>query len=835
MARAKKRLSSSRASVFSEFALIAPIVVLVCSALIEIAGYWDAQVMANHAAWTVGRIAMVRGSDGLEFSSNISKKSKTGIAGSSMPDPLKKALASLDTAIQGANRFNNRANISTMFLMSTCGIGYYGGTPGKTISDGFTALCDAGVKALTQGIPDWIAGSITNMPLPSFLGGSESGIGGFVNKLVKQLVDKLVSAALKPIAEGIQKLLQKAFDKILGKDGIKIDKLFSGKSAAARFARQMYGAGSRIARAKSTIGKEVVTVEDMDDLNGSFMFAKRSKLKRLVYPLVADKESKSDGFFVTGAHGWPANDNGLAMIHVEINWPYEYGWLFPVVSGGGKVSKPPVATGHSMVFPQPDISNENLYSEGATAFAPGSYTNNASVTALDDLANEMKDYLKFVKYCMRYRICEDTLTSKDGPWHWGDVYYWKYIPELKDLWPFDSGNSDSYPVGGEYAKCWKAITGKDDQSPDGDDLKKAVSNCRSKDYFYWDGSYHKRYGQSLCSLNGNANLGEWYAQNKGLRYGSDNENMYPDIGAIQKFAIIFSKKQFAINAAIKGGVKADWLYNKIVEFAKRNKVNVHNLVKWQEGHDLEAWERQDKEVHEMAKKAEKSFQAIKTLIQKEIKDIENMENGTSSWTGDEDDPVFDPNDEEVMKHPEAAAKKARAKWATMKANLKKKLVEIDNAAGALREEWETYKKAVSLFESDRKGCIGTYFAEACINTLIKTGSKTVFDAGNDANFRIPAGCMPYDIGKGTRDMLGKVKAYYDKLVKSYNLEVEYGALMGLESAGKAKRDGKTPDQVVDEADGLEDDRPGTLAPGSDTGSIIDKDRQEYSGGAWKWK
>ena len=836
MARAKKRLSSSRASVFSEFALIAPIVVLVCSALIEIAGYWDAQVMANHAAWTVGRIAMVRGSDGLEFSSNISKKSKTGIAGSSMPDPLKKALASLDTAIQGANRFNNRANISTMFLMSTCGIGYYGGTPGKTISDGFTALCDAGVKALTQGIPDWIAGSITNMPLPSFIGGGESGIGGFVNKLVKQLVDKLVSAALKPIAEGIQKLLQKAFDKILGKDGIKIDKLFNGKSAAARFARQMYGAGSRMARAKSTIGKEVVTVEDMDDLNGSFMFAKRSKLKRLVYPLVADKESKSDGFFVTGAHGWPANDNGLAMIHVEINWPYEYGWLFPVVSGRGKVSKPPVATGHSMVFPQPDISNENLYSEGATAFAPGSYTNNASVTALDDLANEMKDYLKFVKYCMRYRICEDTLTLKDGVYRIVPAQYWKYISELKDLWPFDSGDRDSYPRGGDYGKCWSTVTDNSDQDRVARNLEQYFnsSSYRSKDYFYWDGSYHKRYGQSLCSMNGNANLGEWYAQNKGLRYGSDNENMYPDIGAIQKFASIFSKKQFAINAAIKGGVSSNWLYSKIVEFAKRNKVNVHNLVKWQEGHDLEAWERQDKEVHAMAQKAEKSFQAIKTLIQKEIKDIENMENGTSSWTGDEDDPVFDPNDEEVMKNPDAAAKKARAKWATLKANLKKKLLEVDAAAEALRKQWEQYVKDVNALESARSNCVGEYFAEGCINAFVRTKNKALFDAGNDASFKIPAGCMPYDIGKVTRDMLDKVNAYYDKLNTAYKLEVEYGAMMGLESAGQAKREGKSPDEVVDEADGVNDDTPGSLGPGSDPGNIIDKDRQTYKGGAWKW-
>ena len=101
--RAKRRLGSPRASVFSEFALIAPILVLVCSALVEIVGFWAAQVMANHAAWTVGRIVMVRGSDGLEFSSGISKKSKTGIAGSSLPDPLKQALACLDTAIKGTS------------------------------------------------------------------------------------------------------------------------------------------------------------------------------------------------------------------------------------------------------------------------------------------------------------------------------------------------------------------------------------------------------------------------------------------------------------------------------------------------------------------------------------------------------------------------------------------------------------------------------------------------------------------------------------------------------------------------------------------------------------
>ncbi len=43
------------------------------------------------------------------------------------------------------------------------------------------------------------------------------------------------------------------------------------------------------------------------------------------------------------------------------------------------------------------------------------------------------------------------------------------------------------------------------------------------------------------------------------------------------------------------------------------------------------------------------------------------------------------------------------------------------------------------------------------------------------------------------------------------------------------------DQIVDAADGIDDDKPGSLSAGSDTGKIIDKDRQEYSGGQWKWK
>ena len=277
------------------------------------------------------------------------------------------------------------------------------------------------------------------------------------------------------------------------------------------------------------------------------------------------------------------------------------------------------------------------------------------------------------------------------------------------------------------------------------------------------------------------------------------------------------------------------LFKAVRDFAKRNKVNVHNLVKWQEGHDLAAWKAQDKEVYEKAQKAESSFAVIRKLIKDEIVDIENMENGTSQWTGDENDPVYDPEDQAIIKDPDSAAKKAWAKWRTMKVNLRNKLKEVDAAAEALRNEWQNYKNAVASFEMQRAKCIDTYFSLACLRIIGAAKDLSVLDAGHDANFKIPAGYMSYDIGKGTRDMLASINAYQTKINEAYDREVEYGAMLGLQSASKAKREGKRPDEIVDEADKINEDTPGSLAPGSDTGSIIDKDHQEYSGGAWQWK
>ena len=826
--RAKRRLKSPRGSVFTEFALVVPILVLICSALIEIVGFWDAQVMANHAAWTVGRIVMVRGSNGLAFSKALDQKSKTGIAGSDMPDALKQALADLDKYIQGFNKFNNRGNIATMFLMSTCGIGYFGKSPGNTINEMFKDLCTAGVKALTEGIPGWIENAISGIKFPS-LGGGGDFLEQFVQDMLNKLLDAVMNAILTPLTEALKALMEAAFEKLM--DWLDIDHFFDGTGDAAYMARHLYGAASRIGRAKDRTGQEVLVVTDMEDAkNNAYVFAKVSDLKRLAYPQCVDSDSSSDGYFVSNPSGWPPNDNALGMVHVEINWPYESGWLFPVVSGYGTASKSPVAKGHSMVFQQPNIANENLYSDGATKYDPGTYKDRTLPKELEDLANEMKAYLKCVKFCMQYRICEEKVTLHDGDWSWESWTDWKDCPELMAVF-----GVKSIPAGGDYAKTWENLTGTSSQRPTWNSIKDRFETeyYHSHKYFYWDGWTHGRYSSDLCSKGGDSNLGLWYDQQIYYCYMSSGRNMFSM--SAKKFNKIRDKYKSDLKNLSKDLVKKNKLYDKVKDFANGNLVNVRNIAKWQEGFNFSEWVSQDKDVHQKAKLADGSFKVLVNFIHDELAEIDDIINGTAQYTGSPEDPVLDPEDEGMVKDPESAATKAREKWETMKENLRKKLKEVESAASALNSAWSDYKSKADKFMEERAKCPNDYFAEACIRTMIWKKDAGILDSNRAGSFRLSAGSMPYDIGAWTRDMLAMVERYQRMVNAAYDREVEYGLLLGLERAGAAKREGKSPDQVVDEGGSIDPDKPGSLSPGSDKDESIEKDKQEYNGGKWNWK
>ena len=870
--RAKRRLKSSRASVYTEFALIMPIVVLVCSALIEIVGLWDAQVMANHAAWTVGRIVMVRGSDGLVFSEDVAKKSKTGITGSKMPKEIKDALKDVDNIVQGANKlFNNRANIATLFLMSTCGIGYYGDAPGTALSKGFDTICKAGVTAVTEGVKGWISGMADKITLPSFMGDVGTGITGFVNGLVKNIVDKIVNAVISPIAEALAKLLGKAFDAIMEK--IDLNGLFAQDTEAARRARQIYGAGVRIARAKSTIGKEVVTVKDMTSQKGYFLFTEKSahaNFKHLAYPQVVDEKATSDGYFVKGFHGWPPNSQGHAMVHVEINWPYESGWLFPVVSGRAEPSteNPPVATGHSMVFPQPNICNENLYSAGAKAFDPGSYTN-APPTNYEALEKEIKQYLKFVRFGMKYRIDDETLTLDKG----GYAKY--FIRELRDLWEFKViwGWDPEFPVGGDYGLCWSDVT--DGHSQDGDQyyLFKSKLNkyfdaslccyysSNGNMYWYWDYPYHhidyfhwegQHYKYKMTRDNGNAGLGRWYGDEAHKAYTADGaeinlykiskESYHFFMDVIKEkthdaFSDLYEKyaQEFG-NLSTNSYFSESRLRQKIGAYADRYRVNVANMARWQEkreGRSYESWEAMDRKIRDLAEKSEADYPKIRDFIRGEIKELDDMISGKRKDDGSPEDLVVTPDEEEMLKDPDAGVNQATEKWNRLKESLKLKLAEVDDAVVALRESWTNYSATAKTFMKDREKCVPEYFIETCFKLILKKQSLTMFDG---PELVLPDDVMVYNVYDKTKEMLALVEDYNAKLQEAYKREVEYGAMLGLNSAGQAQRSGKPLDEVeIGSVDPPPGDTPGTLDNGDDHSAIINSDHQEFTNGRWEWK
>ena len=222
------------------------------------------------------------------------------------------------------------------------------------------------------------------------------------------------------------------------------------------------------------------------------------------------------------------------------------------------------------------------------------------------------------------------------------------------------------------------------------------------------------------------------------------------------------------------------------------------------------------------------------LLEKEIAEIQNALDEKKVSGGDSEDPVFDMDDKEALENPQEAKSKAQAKWNKKKEELRAVLARIESAAVELRDQWATYRSAVSSFEDKRSKCVNEYFSVACIKALIAAKSKSVFQQ-DAATFSIPANAMPYDIYNGTRQMLETIKAYQVKLEASYQLEAEYGAILGFSSAKSAKKGGLSMEDLVSKAGDVKEDTPGNLSPGSDNDVIINNDRQTYEGGAWRWK
>ena len=825
-ARIRRRLKSPRGSVFSEFAIVMPIVLLMCSAIFELIGFWDAQVMANHAAWQVGRIAAVRGHDGMAFSDNLSKISKTGVVSEKMPEPIKIVLTPLVQAIGGTiEKFNDRGVITTMFLMSTCEIGYYGPSPSQALSEGVEGLIDSAVKGIVVELPKW-AEEFCKQKIDWIPAGK-----GVIGKMISDIINAIVNAAVKPIMDALAGVLKQLAKKLV--ELLNLDELFSGGSAAARRARQIYGAAIRVLKAPTAVS----AVSELTEAEGPFVFAKGAAwegMGRLSYPLVVDKEAKSDGYFVTGAHGWPPNNQALQLVKVEVNWPYSRGWLFPVVSGYGKTSAP-VAKGTSIAFPQPGITDKNLWSTGAVEYVDGDYESKMS-DAYKAVVDAMRRYLALAQFGMKYRLYRETISFVDEQPEWYHIGSPKHCSPLYELFEENKG--------GDYANCWGGITDWSSQSAYTQDLEKffETSSYRSREYFFWEGTWHKRYAADLVSVSGHLGFGSWCKAHP--QYCASTTRVRDDPIDDVNFKILVDDYAMQSHASMPHPKD---IYKSYMSF--RSSVGgfcLMDIVQWKDPGRYQHWFSTDMHNQQTSEeKADKRFDKIRQLLEAEIQDIQNILDGNmSEYTGDNgDDFIIDPNDEAAINNPEEASRKAMEKWLERKKELRWLLQEIDRKIGTLNNSWWAYKNAVESLKRDRRSAVRNDLARAYIRAWDLERNRAGYHLGSElpvlsehkfAELVRKYNLLPYDVVGKTDELSRLQDACCDALEDSFNAELKYGVQLGLKSAKKAEKSGKSIDDLDFDTDVFPEGHGGTLGPGSDSGWPIDGDNQKWTpAGGWQ--
>lgn len=914
-AKAGRRLGSARGAVFSEFALIMPIALMVCSALIEIIGFWDAEIMANHAAWTVGRIAMVRGADGMAFGGSGVTEG-TGTPRRGLPQALGSALEKLYPG--GSGTLADRGKIATLFLMSTCGIGYFGQTPkdadagafGDFVIQAYDTFKTGFIQQTQQGGLDFTKDIISTIKTEvlSKVGGTTSLLGLLVGKvLFDGILTPIIEKALGPVfgkwaekaAEGLGNLAQtEAVEPV--------KTAFSSGVLASRQKRQLYGAALRMARSGNAV---LVTdkVSLLTDTAKKFVFSGENPLN---HPLVADTRLDTDGYYVTKAGGWPPENKAHKLLRIDVRWPYEAGWVFPVLSGKGKATAAPAAIGHSMVFPQPNLRDANLYSSGAAPFAGPDYDPNAE-GEVDALCNDMTNYLAAARFCMQFRICEEEVVFES--------YYWNdrsvgiaYCPQLAAALGLDSSthgyfwslSSCQVPCfEGDYLMSWNQLTGDACQTwgwwgsafakdsgysirpewyyhsntnypywvdwgwhewrfPTNFTAQFDENSYHNNDYFHWDGWYHQGYQWELCRNKGDLPAGRQWGTGTNAPYchQGDTMNVFPtnilyNYHSDNPLYWSYQSRARTDNAVM---TYAEFC-PKVIAFAGRNKVNIPHLCAWQTPGAFERWKEDDKAILEKSVQLSGSngFQRVMALVHDEAEEIrELLEGGGEDILEPLSGNVYDPDSLDIMDKEGSALDKARGNWEEIKAKLRQCLHELEDIAVELRtlyagwtdEEGKSHPGLEAQLEScldDRKNAVSWGFAQACMDIVFDSQDPTILDEGNEARFLAyfrtseqdgTGGRLEYPIALRTAELLPLLDRYEALTAAALEKELEYGRLLGLKSGNKYLPDGMAFEDSLGAAEKPEfTDQEGTLLPGSDTGALIDNDRQKYETEGWKWK
>lgn len=823
LVRARRRVRSTRGAAYAEFAFVAPLLALVISAMIELTGFWDAQVMANHTAWTVGRIATVR--------PNIYTPNAQGQI-VDMPSYVRTAFSALTG---GSPNFAHRGSIATMFLMSTCGIGYFGGTAGTSVTDLLKNLITAPIRALQDKLPGYLAKIVTETIIPK-IPISDEGIMKKIAEKLNELLGSAIQAAVTPICNALCSAFSALIDKVLPADVI--DEVVGGN----RVARELVGAANRMRKASDVIAITPYSRTPM-------VFGHVAPFNTPIgYPLCLDGKEKSDEFFVESATEWPPKSQPQRMVKVTVSWPFEMGWLFPVVSGFSPAAESSIrAKGHSLVYPQPGISNDNLKSSGATPYDPGEWEG-IDTKVIEDCQNKIKKYIQLCEFAYAYRKTEENI----GPWEHdrgalkrSDKGFTPMVDLMNGGKPGDENGGEYH---GDYVKCWDALTDnagwrdkfwKDLLEKHETDLRKKVRDSdryRAREWYYFDGGPHRRYWNYK---------GERYAvQNKAIQdYKQDSRDCSPSEGRHEGYKDGRYRECFCSTASAPTDwntfcpvhITEDGLVYKGVSYRKAFALDfpakVQTILRCCDNGAARI--RRETEACDKIVKFDGYWKTIKTMIDKNHQTLTQMSTGETP-SAEDGTMDFGLNTEEAMKDPQAAAKNAEKKLEELKQKASAKLLELDAKIKEHKEKMAELDGLMTTARRRRDAALWRMHENFerhwneqggwDYSTWNKDEGKFAFIAladGIDCNAIIADSDKIAELGTRCDTLLHEI----------FDLERDYGALFG--GAGSREVGDKGLDDIPYDPEHSEPETPQPSSPTS--GSDDDGAGEEWVHGEGGWR
>ena len=851
-----RRLKSPRGSAYLEFAIVLPIVVMVVSAMFEFTAYWDAKIMANHAAWTCARIATVRAGEREPPKNENDRK------------PL---IAKRPTSISQIKNTDGMY-LATAMLMSTCSMGSMHGSTANLVQDWVTSLVENAVAS--------IKGMIENAIKDEFAKISES-VG---NLLPSKLGGKLLSKAFKAISDGISKkvldpLATKLSDAIFRALPLDLSKSIAKHLDNSRVARQLVYAADRMASYD-----DIITVAETLPVDEAMTATKKDFLTD--FPATFDRHSTCDDWMVLSASGWPPNRQSQRMITVTIKWPFERAWMFPVLSSAGKSTGTPRAVGHALFYPQPTIKNANLDSASPEAFAEAETNKMDGVNKeLESLKNLFGGFLKIALLSYDYRLREELIGPYDsdpirmekkkgflGIKHKeqvGNVFSYKGIGchigdgnwsptdfTTKDglvFWmdraPENTSDQNAWKTKAcpaDYGRCFRALTGATDErcafyrykplggkvllngaTPVLGKLKSPVYHA--KEWFYWGArnTAHLRYDHgSVFSLSAMTKL--WGDSPEFLK-----DEDWIRIGLASLAEMNLSKGRFeAIRP--QDGAGADLEYETWREFVRANgsrySLNANALFKMQTSRASEITTLETdvflrrvmilvgKHV-ELNSLVNGCRAELKAIIEKGEKKKEGEADQGSSGPDMSMMPSLNEAMQELAADPVKGVEKLRKAFEELKTNITELLYDVDAAERNARDAYCALTNRIATVSAHRREMIEEWVSK----TAAAMSSVGYLDP--DVVARVQKAKFPMSVrdwAADTEALVAASQAYEDALDRLKEAEMKFANALGLKSQSRFEDlsfDSDTgPKPEVPDLDGLPTS---TSASGSDDDRLGD--------------